>query len=106
MASLKKDGQKKTNSGLSILKGVIRDGHEGSGITAVDIQIVDASGAVAATTVTNENGEYFITLKGGVTYILKVSKKGYKPAEDKVDLKTGKNDTYALEKQIMLTKEK
>lgn len=101
-----KDGQKKTNSGLSILKGVIRDGHEGSGITAVDIQIVDDSGAIAATTVTNENGEYFITLKGGVTYILKVSKKGYKTAEDKVDLKVGKNDTYALEKQIMLTKEK
>lgn len=101
-----KDGKKKTNDGLSILKGTIRDGFEGSGIASVDIKIMDASGAVVATTVTNDNGEYFITLKGDVSYTLSVVKKGYKPVTEKVELKLGKTDTYSLEKQIMLTKEK
>ena len=101
-----KDGKKKINTGLSILKGVVRDAFEGSGITGVDIQILDATGVLIASTVTTDNGEYFITLKGDVTYAIKVVKKGYKTAEEKVDLKVGKTDTYSLEKQIMLNKEK
>jgi len=105
-AILEKDGKKKSNNGLSILKGVIRDGFEGSGISMADVTITDPTGTVAASTVTNENGEYFITLKGDVTYTIKASKKGYKPAEEKVDLKMGKTDTFSLDKQIMLSKEK
>lgn len=103
---LEKDGKKKTNSGLSILKGTIRDGFQGTGIASVDVQIMDASGVLVASTATNENGEYFITLKGDVTYTVKVIKKGYKTAEEKVELKSGKTDTFSLEKQIMMTKEK
>ena len=103
---LEKDGIKKTNSGLSILKGTVRDGFEGSGIASVDVQILDATGVIVASTITNENGEYFITLKGDVTYSIKVVKKGYKTAEEKVELKVGKTDTFSLEKQILLNKEK
>jgi hypothetical protein len=105
-ALLEKDGKKKTNSGLSILKGTVRDGFEGSGLASVDVQILDAAGAVVATTITNDNGEYFITLKGDVIYTIKVVKKGYKTAEEKADLKIGKTDTFSLEKQIMMTKDK
>lgn len=105
-AILEKDGVKKVNSGLSILKGVVRDGFQGSGLAAVDVQILDASGASVASTITNENGEYFITLKGDMTYTIKVVKKGYKTAEEKVELKIGKTNTFSLEKQIMLNKEK
>jgi len=103
---LEKDGKKKTNSGLSILKGVIRDGFQGTGIALVDVQILDANKAVVASTTTNENGEYFITLKGGATYTIKVIKKGYKTAEENVELKVGKTDVFSLEKQIMLNKDK
>lgn len=103
---LEKDGKKKANSGLSILKGTVRDGFEGSGIASVDVQILDASAAVVASTITNENGEYFITLKGDVTYTIKVVKKGYKTAEEKAELKIGKTDTFSLEKQIMMSKDK
>ena len=103
---LEKDGKKKTNSGLSILKGTVRDGFQGTGIAAVDLQILDANNTVVASTITNENGEYFITLKGDMTYTVKVIKKGYKTAEEKVELKIGKTDTFSLEKQIMLNKEK
>lgn len=103
---LEKDGIKKTNSGLSILKGTVRDGFEGSGVPFVDVKILDTNGKVIASTVTNDNGEYFITLKGDITYTIKVAKKGYKTAEENVELKVGKTDTYSLEKQIMLSKEK
>ena len=72
----------------------------------VDVQILDAGGAVVASTVTNDNGEYFITLKGDVVYTIKVVKKGYKTAEEKVELKIGKTDTFSLEKQILLNKDK
>ena len=105
-ALLEKDGKKKTNSGLSILKGTVRDGFEGSGIASVDVQIMDTGGVVVASTITNDNGEYFITLKGDVTYAIKVVKKGYKTAEEKVELKLGKTDTFSLEKQIMMDKDK
>lgn len=101
-----KEFTKKENNGLSILKGVIRDGFEGSGIGQADLKIMDANGKEIGSTVTNENGEYFMTLKGGEMYTIKVVKKGYKPAEEKVDLKLGKTDAFSLEKQIMLTKEK
>ena len=47
---------------------------------------------------------YFI--KGDATYTIKVIKKGYKNAEEKVELKLGKTETYALEKQFLLTKDK
>ncbi|MBI3520910.1 MAG: PD40 domain-containing protein [Bacteroidetes bacterium] len=103
---LEKDGKKKTDSGLSILKGTVRDGFQGTGIASVDVKILDASNAVVASTITNENGEYFITLKGGATYTVKVASKGYKTAEEKVELKLGKTDTFSLEKQIMMQKEK
>jgi hypothetical protein len=103
---LEKDGKKKVNSGLSILKGTVRDGFQGTGIASVDVQILDAANTVIATTITNENGEYFITLKGDVTYTIKIVAKGYKTAEEKVELKIGKTDTFSLEKQIMLTKDK
>ena len=98
--------KKKVNTGLSILKGIVRDAFEGSGITGVDIQILDGTGAIVASTVTTDNGEYFITLKGDVTYTIKISKKGFKSAEEKVELRMGKNETFSLEKQFMLSKEK
>jgi tetratricopeptide (TPR) repeat protein len=103
---LEKDGKKKMNSELSILKGIIRDNFEGSAVASSDIQIIDAEGKNIASTLSNENGEYFLTLKGGVIYTVKISKKGYKTIEEKVELKTGKADTFTLEKQFMLSKDK
>lgn len=101
-----KDGKKKEHSDLSILKGTVRDGFEGVGIAGVEISILDAAGNAIASTVTNDLGEYFLTLKGDVSYTVKVVKKGYKVAEEKIDLKVGKTETFSLEKQFMLSKEK
>lgn len=100
------DFKKRENNGLSILKGVIRDGFEGSGIALVEVKIIDGNGNQIASTTTNEQGEYFFTLKGDMVYTIKVSKKGYKTAEEKVDLKLAKKETFSLEKQILLNKDK
>lgn len=100
------EGQNKINTSLSILKGTIRDGFEGVGLSGVDIQILDSNGLQQANLNTSDNGEYFITLKGNVSYTVKIVKKGYKSLEEKVELKMGKNNTFTLEKQFLINKEK
>jgi Tol biopolymer transport system component len=102
-AILEKDGKKKTGNGLSILKGVIREGNEGFGVADVDVVVSDEAGKEIASTVTNENGEYFFTLNGG-QYNLTVKKKGYKDITEKIDLKKSGEDTYSLEKGYLLKK--
>jgi Tol biopolymer transport system component len=103
-AILEKDGKKKENNGLSILKGVIRDGYEGYGLADVDIDFADETGTKVASTTTNENGEYFITLKGGMKYTMTVKKKGFKDVTETVELKLGNKETYALVKEVLLKK--
>ena len=100
------EGQKKVNTSFSILKGTIRDGFEGTGLSGVDIQISDSNNAQQAAITTSDTGEYFITLKGNESYTIKIVKKGYKSLEEKVELKMGKNTIFSLEKQFMLNKEK
>ena len=41
LVTIEKDGKKISNNGLSILKGVVRDGYEGYGVADVDIQFAD-----------------------------------------------------------------
>jgi Tol biopolymer transport system component len=103
-AVLEKDGKKVSNNGLSILKGVIRDGYEGYGVAEVDIEFADESGAKIASTITNENGEYFITLKGGVKYTMTLKKKGFKDLTEAVELKLGAKETFTLVKEFLLKK--
>lgn len=103
-AVLEKDGKKKENNGLSILKGVIRDGYEGYGLPDADVEFTDESGQKAGSTVTNENGEYFITLKGGIKYTVTVKKKGFKDTVETVELKLGAKETFILVKEFMLKK--
>ncbi len=102
-AILEKDGKKKMSNGLSILKGTIRDGFEGYGIPDVEIIVTDNANAQIASTTTNENGEYFFTLKGG-NYSLTVKKKGFKEISEKIDLKVSTVETITLEKGYLLKK--
>lgn len=104
-AVLEKDFKKKENNGLSILKGKILDGAEGKIVDGVEITITSESGENVGSTLTNENGEYFITLKGGVTYTIKANKKGFTEASETIKLGLGKNgETFSLEKQLLLNK--
>ncbi|GIV27188.1 MAG: hypothetical protein KatS3mg027_1002 [Bacteroidia bacterium] len=59
--------KEKFSNGLSILKGTVRDGFEGFGIADAKVEIYDDKDALVASTITNENGEYFLTLPGDKT---------------------------------------
>lgn len=102
-AILESDGKKKVSNGLSILKGTIRDGYEGFGLSDVEVVLTDDAGAQVASTNTNENGEYFITLKGG-NYNLNVKKKGFKEISEKIILNNSDQETVTLEKGYLLKK--
>ena len=102
-AILEKDGKKVKSNGLSILKGTVRDGYEGYGLPDVEVVLSDASGAQVSSTTTNENGEYFFTLKGG-NYKLSINKKGFKEVSEEIVLKSSDKETISLEKGYLLKK--
>ncbi|RME19211.1 MAG: hypothetical protein D6799_01665, partial [Bacteroidetes bacterium] len=92
------------SNGLSILKGTVRDGFEGFGIPDAKVEIYDEKDVLVSSTITNENGEYFLTLPGDKQYTVKASAKGFQEAKEKVNLPTGKQDTYTLVKDFLLKK--
>lgn len=100
-AILEKDGKTKTNNGLSILKGTIREGFEGYGMQDTEVKVTNLESREVNTTTTNENGEYFFTLKGG-NYQIEISKKGYNPILEKVELPMEATETPIIEKGFLL----
>ncbi len=100
---LEPDGKKRNNNGLSILKGTIRDGMEGYGVQDVEILVKDEGNNTIASTNTNENGEYFFTMKGG-KYSLVVRKKGFQEINEAFDLGMSEKETVILEKGYLLKK--
>jgi len=100
-AILEKDGKPKTNNGLSILRGTIREGYEGYGMQDTEIKVTNLSNQEVSTTITNENGEYFFTLKGG-QYQLEITKKGYTPISEKIELPLEAAETPIIEKGYLL----
>src|ERR1700757_25322 len=103
-AILEKDFKKQSANSLSIIKGLIRDGFEGKPIEGAEITFTNDAGEKVSL-VTNESGEYLITLKGGTAYQVKVTKDGFKPTEEKINLNLNKTgDTFTIEKQFLLNK--
>ncbi len=100
-AILESDGTPKTNNGLSILRGTIREGYEGYGMQDTEIKVTNLSNQEVNTTTTNENGEYFFTLKGG-QYKLDIVKKGYAPISEKIELPMESKETPIVEKGYLL----
>lgn len=104
-AVLQKDFKKITGNELSILKGMIRDGFEGKGLDGAEVELTTESGEKVASTVTNEMGEYFFSVKGATSYKIKISKKGFVDVNETVALPQSKNgETASLEKQFLLNK--
>ncbi|MCA6435618.1 MAG: PD40 domain-containing protein [Bacteroidetes bacterium] len=102
-AILEKDGKKKISNGLSIIKGVVRDGYEGYGLPEAEVVLTDSGNSMVASTLTNENGEYFFTLKGG-EYTITIKKKGFKEQSEKINLPQSTTETISLEKGYLLKK--
>lgn len=102
-AILEPDGIKKTNNGLSILRGTIREGFEGYGIAEAEITIKDKSDVLVSSALTNESGEYFFPLHDG-DYTITIRKKGYQDISESFNLSSSLKDTRIFEKGYLLKK--
>lgn len=100
---LEPDGKKKGSNGLSILKGTIREGFEGYGIQDAEIIVKDEQNMQIASSSTNENGEYFFTMRGG-KYSIHIKKKGYQDISENFELGISEKETVILEKGYLLKK--
>lgn len=96
--------KEKIQNGLSIIKGTVRDGFEGFGLADAKVEFYDEKDNLISSIITNENGEYFITLQGDKNYTIKASAKGFQPSNEKIFLPIGKEDTYILVKDFLLKK--
>lgn len=104
---LEKDMKKKVeNNGpvMAILKGDIFDAGAGSGMEA-EVVVYDETGAKVGSTSSSEgSGEYFLTLLAGKTYQVKIDVKGYKPVDEKVEIKAAKEGATTVVKHYLLYK--
>jgi hypothetical protein len=93
------------NAVMAILKGDIFDAIANKGVEA-ELKVYDETGAeVGSTTSTDGTGEYFITLIAGKTYQVKISQKGYKSIDEKVEVAASKDGATTVVKHYLLYKE-
>jgi Tol biopolymer transport system component len=104
---LEKEMKKKVeNNGpvMAILKGDIFDASAGAGMEA-ELVVYDETGAKVGSTSSSEgSGEYFLTLLTGKTYQVKIDVKGYKPVDEKVEMKAAKEGATTVVKHYLLYK--
>ncbi len=86
---------------LSILKGIVTSGEDN---VVANMEFKDESGKVAAKTICNDEGDYFITLQGGKKYTVTASAKGYETKTVAVDLPVGKGKTHIHVEKVELVK--
>ena len=90
---------------MAILKGDIFDAIANKGVEA-ELKVYDETGAeVGSTTSTEGNGEYFLTLIAGKNYHVKISQKGYKSIDEKVEVAVAKEGPTTVVKHYLLYKE-
>lgn len=102
-AILEKDFKKRTGFAMGILRGTIREGFEGYGVSDVSISVTDENNGPVASAGTNEAGEYFITMRPG-KYILIVKKNGYQEIKENIEISPSENEPVVLEKGYLLKK--
>ncbi len=89
---------------MAILKGDVFDATKGSGMEAEIVIYNEAGEKVASTMASDGSGEYFITLLANNTYQVKIDVKGYKPIEEKVEIKAAKSGATTVVKHYLLYK--
>lgn len=87
---------------LAIIKGEVKN-IENESLTAEFI-FKDEKGNAVAKTISNSDGEYFITLTGGKTYTAIVSAEGYQSKEIKIALGLAKNSIHTQLENVVLEK--
>lgn len=97
---------KEVNNGpvMAILKGDVFDATAGTGMEAEVVIYDDAGTKVGSTSSSEGSGEYFITLLADKTYQIKIEVKGYKPIDEKVEIKAAKEGATTVVKHYLLYK--
>ena len=99
---LEKDMKRKVVDSLAILKGTVFNATVGSALAA-EIVIYDQNGVKVGSTFSNEgSGDYFTTVLSGKTYQVKIDLEGYKPLEEKVEVKAAKEGATTVVKHFLL----
>jgi len=101
-----KPKQVNTGPSMAILRGDVFNATDGNAMEA-EIKVFDAEGKqVGSTSSSAEGGEYFITLEANKTYQVKIDMKGYKPVDEKVEIKAAKSGPTTVVKHYLLYKNK
>jgi hypothetical protein len=104
---LEKDMKAKVvNNGpvMAILRGDVFDATKGAALEA-EINVYDEAGQkIGSTTSSAEGGEYFITLQANKTYHVKIDVDGFKPIDEKVEIKPAKDGATTVVKHYLLYK--
>jgi len=89
---------------MAILRGDVFNATDGKAMEA-EIVIYDENGQkVGSTSSSAEGGEYFITLEANKNYQVKIDAKGYKPVDEKVEVKAAKEGATTVVKHYLLYK--
>lgn len=79
------------------VSGTITDAQTGEGILNASIRVVTRSGIAVGDTLTDANGDYFLSLLGQETYVLTVTAEGYAGQTVGVEINTGATTTVDLQ---------
>lgn len=95
-----------TGPTMAILRGDVFNASDGNAMEA-EITIFNSEGQkVGSTSSSAEGGEYFITLEANKSYQVKINMDGYKPIDEKVDIKAAKEGATTVVKHYLLYKVK
>jgi len=101
---LEKDMKQKVVDSLAILKGTVFNAANGSPIEA-EVVVYDLAGTkVGSTKTSSGSGDYFLTLVSNKTYEVKIALDGFKPIDEKVEIKAAKEGATVLVKHYLLYK--
>ncbi len=89
---------------VSILKGRVLDKKDGEPME-VTVRIETENGNVVEELLTNEEGEYFITLAGDTRYRIVIKAKDYKPVEEVVYMPKSGNKSEVVIRSFLLEEE-
>lgn len=93
----------KADPNMPVFKGSVMESNAAQPLNA-EISIKDLVSGKITKTLTNEEGEYYITLKGNREYEISVEKAGYKKFSEKIKMPYDKDKILTLVKLIVLDK--
>ncbi len=102
---LEKDMKRKAVDSLAILKGTVFNAKDGSAMEAEVVIFSEAGVKIGSTRASAGSGDYFITLLSGKTYQVKIELEGYKPIDEKVEIKSAKEGATIVVKHYLLYKQ-